>query len=519
MANQRLFRSARVPVSDAWNAHGAPAYGREGRLGLAQLVVTGCLSATFYSSDRQELALVRSLASQVSPEFVARAAVYARQRGLMKDMPALLLAHLTARRPDLLERVFDRVIDSPKMLRTYIQMVRSGAMGRKSFGTLPRRLIRQWLDGRSDEALLRASVGQSPSLVDIIRMVHPKPRTASRRALYGYLLGRPYDIAALPHLARAFEDFKAGRVAMPPDVPFEMLTSLPLTSDNWRTIAGRASWQTTRMNLNLFARNGVFGNPALTKKIAARLADRAQIERARAFPYQVMLTHAILAQDVPASIREALEAALDLSLAQVPKIDAHAQGKVYVCLDVSGSMKSPVTGHRQGATTTVRCVDVAALMAAAMVRRNPGARVLAFNDTVLPVMTDPAEPVLALAKRLAALPDGGTSCSAPLALLNREHAQGALVLYLSDNQSWVDAAHCHTGTAMLDEWQRFKRRNRAARLVRLDLQPSATTQVIEREDVMNIGGFSDQVFEMIAEFAAGRLHPTHWVGAIEAIAI
>ena len=186
---------------------------------------------------------------------------------------------------------------------------------------------------------------------------------------------------------------------------------------------------------------------------------------------------------------------------------------------MSSSMKSPVTGHRQGATTTVRCVDVAALMAAAMVRRNPGARVLAFNDTVLPVTCDPAEPVLALATRLAALPDGGTNCSAPLALLNREHAQGALVLYLSDNQSWVDATHRRTGTAMLEEWQRFKRRNRAARLVCLDLQPSATTQVMEREDVMNIGGFSDQVFEMIADFAENRLDPKHWVGAIEAITL
>ena len=35
-------------------------------------------------------------------------------------------------------------------------------------------------------------------------------------------------------------------------------------------------------------------------------------------------------------------------------------------LDVSGSMGSPVTGHRgHGATTKMRCVDVAALFAAA----------------------------------------------------------------------------------------------------------------------------------------------------------
>ena len=38
-------------------------------------------------------------------------------------------------------------------------------------------------------------------------------------------------------------------------------------------------------------------------------------------------------------------------------------GEVVVCPDVSGSMQSPVTGYRKGATTSVRCIDVAALVA------------------------------------------------------------------------------------------------------------------------------------------------------------
>ena len=44
-----------------------------------------------------------------------------------------------------------------------------------------------------------------------------------------------------------------------PDVPFTMLSALPLSRTQWAAIAVRASWQTTRMNLNTFARHGVFG--------------------------------------------------------------------------------------------------------------------------------------------------------------------------------------------------------------------------------------------------------------------
>jgi 60 kDa SS-A/Ro ribonucleoprotein len=40
-------------------------------------------------------------------------------------------------------------------------------------------------------------------------------------------------------------------------------------------------------------------------------------------------------------------------------------------------------------------------------------------------------------------------------------------------------------------------------------------QAKERHDILNIGGFSDQVFSLVAEFANGNLNANHWVGVIE----
>ena len=51
----------------------------------------------------------------------------------------------------------------------------------------------------------------------------------------------------------------------------------------------------------------------------------------------------------------------------------------------------------------------------------------------------------------------------------------------------------------------------------IDLQPYGTTQALEREDILNVAGFSDQVFDLVAEFAAGRLTGDHWVGVIQAV--
>ena len=57
----------------------------------------------------------------------------------MKDMPALLLAVLSAKSPALLAQVFARVIDNGRMLRNFVQILRSGAVGRKSLGSRRRR--------------------------------------------------------------------------------------------------------------------------------------------------------------------------------------------------------------------------------------------------------------------------------------------------------------------------------------------------------------------------------------------
>jgi 60 kDa SS-A/Ro ribonucleoprotein len=303
-----------------------------------------------------------------------------------------------------------------------------------------------------------------------------------------------------------------------------MLTALPLANSHWIEIARNAPWQATRMNLNTFARHGVFGDGAtmseaqrgVTTMVAERLRNRELITSARAFPYPLMVAYANADARVPNIIKEALQDAMEIALENVSSI----AGKVYVMPDVSGSMHSAITGARGTATSVVRCIDVAALIAAAIVRRNPGAEVVPFNTKVVELALNPRDTVLTNAAKLASLPRGGTNCSAPLAHLNERSARGDIVIYVSDNQSWVDAANAQArGTAMMVEWNRFKSRSPQARLVCIDLQPYATTQAAEREDILNVGGFSDQVFETIAEFAAGKLAADHWMSMIEAIEI
>jgi 60 kDa SS-A/Ro ribonucleoprotein len=526
MANKALFatRTQSPPKPDTRNREDAPAYAFTPKHALAQYAATGCLNSTFYADAGEQLDLTLALCGQVEDEFVARTAVFCRERSHAKDMPALLCAVLAKRNVALLERVFPRVIDNARMLRNFVQIVRSGVAGRRSFGSAPRRLVRRWLEVRDDDALFRASLGRAPSFGDIVSLVHPKPATGTREALYAYLVGHARKTDALPALVKEYEAFKRGETLALPDVPMEMLTALPLSAADWREIARRAPWQATRMNLNTFARQGVFGakdrpqtkeEKQVTRIVADRLRDPAVIRKARVLPYQLLAAWANADSRVPDEVREALQDAMDVSLANVPKLP----GKVYVLPDVSGSMQSPVTGRRKGATAAVRCLDVAALVAAAVLRKNPLAEVLPFNDHVVPVTLNPRDAVMTNATKLASLPQGGTNCSAPLKELNRHRSAGDVVIFVSDNQSWVDAGPGTQSTGVMKHWAEFKERNPQARLVCIDVQPYANSQAREGAHVLNVGGFSDQVFDTLAAFATGRLSDGHWVAEIEAVEV
>lgn len=520
MANRQLFRSLvgrLVPATNAKNEAGGVAYEREPKQALAQYVATGCLNATYYASADDQLEKVLALAAKVDSVFLAKLAVFARENAGMKDAPALLCAVLSTRSPEHLAKAFPRVIDNGKMLRNFVQVVRSGAVGRKSLGTVPKRLVREWLAGRDGATLFRASVGNQPSLADVIKMVHPKPADKARQALYGYLIGKAVDANDLPETVRQFEAWKSAgtkETRQVPDVPFEMLTALELGRDEWVAIARKASWQMTRMNLNTFARHGVFEVAGLADLVASRLADPKEVSRARVFPYQLLAAHSSANEGVPPAVREALQDAMELAIANVPRIE----GKVFVCPDVSGSMSSPVTGHRKGATTAIRCIDVAALVAAAIVRANPKAEVIPFEQKVVPVDLNPRDSVMTNAKKLASVGGGGTNCSAALEVLNGRKAKGDLVVFVSDNESWADPK-TGRGTALMSEWSRFRKRNPGAKLACIDLQPSATTQAAESDDVLNVGGFSDEVFDVLSAFASGRLAADHWVGRVEEVVL
>ena len=113
MANKDVFSSATpgktAPAANAVNNAGGKAYKLTSKQALAQYAVTGTFNDTFYTKAEDQVKTVLTLCGEVEPTFIAKLALYARNSGRMKDMPALLCAHLTTRGDEgrvLLKKVF-----------------------------------------------------------------------------------------------------------------------------------------------------------------------------------------------------------------------------------------------------------------------------------------------------------------------------------------------------------------------------------------------------------------------------
>jgi len=521
MANKDLFTQSRrnVPVADTVNNAGGLAYNRSHKQTLAQIACTNTFNGTFYTDSKQNLELAKEAVYNLKsdPEFIAKVALYSRDKGYMKDMPAFLCAFLaTTNRPDLFHLTFDRVITNGKMLGNVVQIARSDCFGSPanlSAGKW-RHAIRDWFVNRTPKQLFTDATRSCVKMSDILRMAHPKPDSDDKNELYKYFLGKEYKVSKLPEPIRSYEKYKSGKLKTMPDVDFQYLTSLPIGESEWAEIARNANWTMTRMNLNTFQRHNVFNDKAMVKLIANRLRDPELIHKSKVFPYQLFVAYQNTT-DVPFEIKEALQDAMEIAIDNVPVFD----GQTYIAVDVSGSMQSAVTGNRGSASSCVRCIDVAALFAASYLRNNPSSIIMPFSDRLYPNFhMNPRDSVITNTKALTSIPSGGTNCGLVIEDLIRRNVKCNSIVFISDNESWLDSYwNRNSATGLASAWKEFKKRNPKARMVSIDLTPNSSTQINQNKDVLQIGGFSDTVWDVVNTFLTSGHEVDHWISEIEKI--
>ncbi len=336
MANKSLFASmlGRLPKANAVNEAGGLAYKLEPKHALAQVAATGTFGNAFYSTAETQLDEVLKLIDEVDDnQYLAKLALYAREKAFMKDMPAALLVALSVRDTELMHRVFDRVVDNGRVLRTVFQMIRSGQFknkagkGRVGLSSSVQRAFQRWLNTASVGKLLSASIGNDPSLRDILRMARPTPKDNARRAIFGWLTDKSIDKwapateADLPTevqslIAYRNSESEEGQALIAgglDNVRWDLLSDAAKGPTVWAALARKMGPQALRMNLNTLLRHDVLATIAMVDYVADRIADESEIRRSKQFPYQYFAAYLNADDNVPQKIKTALHKAAEIA--------------------------------------------------------------------------------------------------------------------------------------------------------------------------------------------------------------
>jgi len=522
MSNPDLFSSKSAtssfglkhPKTDTVNNAGGVAYKFTPMHALAQMVATGVFRNTYYTSGAEQLKAFMEITEDkksISDERLAKLAIWGRHNAYMKDTPAACVMRLLSRNNmDLFHKVFDKVIDNGRMLRNAFQMLRSGVFGRRSMGYSVQRAFQRWFNEKPVHVLVAGSVGNNPSLKDVLRAARPTPKDQERDALFGWLAGKATDAQAqnFPQMLKDILEFRANKEPSAQievlnrmgGLRWEMLSDAIAGPEVWKVIIGHMGHQALRMNLNTLDRHDVFKSKETVNYVASRLSDVEEIKKARQWPIQYFSAY-MNADNVPHKIREALCSAAEVACGNIPELD----GPLVIGVDTSGSMGSPITGvhAKGGASSKVTCRDAAALFAAALIRKNPDSLVVPFDDRIHKIKIDPGDTILSISKSLSRLGGGGTCCHLPLQHANSLNRPFAGCVMISDNESWIGTGR-YGSTGVMSEWNIFVDRQKklgvypAPKLLNIDIAPYASTQAVDRVDILNVGGFSDSVFSVIS---------------------
>ena len=472
---------------DKSNRENFPAYSRTIEEDVLSILMTGSTANIFYAKAEENIkAMLDVIGNCEDPEFLAKATVYAREKGFTRTLPIAALVDISWRRPYLFRKIATRVCKNPKDWQTFIDIARSGVIRRGIGKALKKEMIRVL-----SEMSVYHAMKYPRAVNDMINIA--RPREDINPKVIRYIKRKEHEsdeqLKYLKVLKTSENEDEIIDAINRGRLPYEVVTGSvrKMTPRIWEALLYQAPYFNLIRNLNNFGRYGVFDDLDNLKYAVERITNEKLIKQSKLFPFRFYIASKMLTRFKGRDrLKYALLHALEKSVSNVPLL----KGRVAIASDVSGSMASSLTGDY----SVVQCIDIVGLFTGCLVKRcETQPIVLPFDSEV---REDIAEDVLAQETIFDIASSfhicGGTSLSAPVQwLIEREEPVDYFIAF-TDNEEWV-------GRSFLEAFIEYKEEiapNCKAYLV--TLLPYRDYPVPpEMEDVYFIFGWSDAVLRYI----------------------
>lgn len=481
------------------NHEGAKAYAMTPEMELYTAVVTASLSDLFYEKPDKRIGRIAADVRKVSPEFVARLAVYARTQMHLRSIPLLLLVELAKvhNGDDLVARAVEKTVlraDEIMELLMCYQWRNHTKDSRKKLGRLSRQIQNglQRAFNHFDEYQFAKYNRDNleVKLRDALFLVHPKAKDEQQQALFDKIVNRqletPYtwetELSALGQQKFASEEEKTAAFRQ-----------------KWEELirSGKLGYMAMMRNLrNMLQADVSFADLQL---VCDRLSDAIQVADSKQLPFRFLSAFREVEKvnsTGTSALMTALETAVRHSAVNIEGFDDNT--RVLIASDVSGSMYSSVS-----AKSTVRMFDIGLLLSMLLKSRCKQVITGIFGDS-WSVTNMPSDNILMATRQLESLANMvgyNTNGYKVIDWLIEQNQVMDKVMMFTDMQMWDSTG---SNASFEKSWRKYKQLAPQAKLYLFDLcgYGHMPLRLVE-PDVYLVAGWSDRIFDVLSAIDRG----------------
>jgi hypothetical protein len=466
---------------------------------LVSLVLTSFVNDQYYRSAGQQLLDLERLATECGVEFAAKAAIYARKKFHMRSVThalAAIIAPLASGKP-WARRFFTQIVERPDDITEILSF---WYQNRKTDDGKPVTKLTQAMKiglGRAlaqfDEYQLAKykMQGKSVSLVDAVRLLHPKPTEKNAAAFKALVEG---TLAATKTWEAKLS--QAGQAETTAGVA-------EAKAQAWGDLLKTNQLGYFALLRNL--RNIYQQAPDALPLALEQLVDPKRIRGSKVLPFR-FATAMDTVGALSTQIATALDKAAQIALQNVPVL----AGRTLIAVDHSGSM---------GAGTGKTPLAIASLFGGVLALTAENADLMVFETKATMVPVVKGTPLTVMRDIISRSSHGGGT---DFSLIFARNTKYDNVVILSDMMPWVSNTYAFSsrvdgGSSVRGDLYAYRKRTGATpNVFSFDLAGHSTTQFLPADKVFHLAGFSEEVFTVLKKLSEDQ---NAMVNEVEAITL
>lgn len=550
------FNSKKTPVTPKEvNFMGEMAFKLSDKEELVSTVMTTFLTDAYYESESEVTERIMKLIDKVDPLFAAKLAIYARNEGKLRSVTHLISAYLakSISGTEWGKRFYNKIVirpdDMSEILSCYTHLNGSDNKVEKVPNSIKRgfKAALERLDAYQIDKYKMER--RDISLVDLVNIFHPKGTQknaeAYRRLINGESLDGLYSTKILEKEMSA-----AGQKTKDASKEEKEAAKHDAIVDVLDNVKGMPM-----MNLLRNLRNIILYAPDKVDEACKQLANAQKVQNSRLLPFRFATAYEEIERmtydykdpgtsiafekdrtiskvsreefvTLKAQVLEAIEKALELACANIPKLD----GNVAILIDHSGSVRGDAGGHsRVSAFSNTSRAMIGNLFGTMVAYRQDNVYIGLFGDKLISVPMKRDMKMLDFNKKsfdLGAKCGGATEAGIYdfMRQVVKEKKKIDNVIVFSDCQigkgggftNWYGTDWSDRGAHFHELFKEFRKINPNANFIVCNLNQSGGTSVFDKSQrILNIAGWSERIFDLISSNCKGWNAIINEIEAIE----